>query len=538
VQVRIAEQKEAIRTAVYEGLLVQAGGAPVTRAGSLSVSVEVEAKPTTDNGAGPTIFRTRVKYRFKKVSLVWQNGELVCPELSVFLPALRDQWAANVDNRRAPSVFVLAERLFRWYRTVLYEEGNTLYCPLDQRECAATWRHFVYQTRGTGSEMAALSGMAELMVSANQRLAQAPTDADVRHSQQSIPHVGGSKLAAELQTVTGITPRRFHTARTEFRSHSLSPAVLYLVESGAVLRTHEDVPVYQKTSPTGIMRCVKIMATVRSMAMDRTLAKHSVGDSLGVAGVGWRGDPRLGRGSQDAQLDAFEGEIERGFNSRFASGCGLSVDVTTRKKGSSALGLSWMQALEQQSGSGPSPERIPPYAFPTVFGSDLEYLPSTEPPRLTGSTMALGDLPNAAWLRYGNLHTAEVSGRPLYTTARGTQVEEAANPPYDVWSLNDRGLAPGADGHTNPSALAFEAELVRAGVFNPREFNRTMGSVPTVSCRRSEPYPVVVDSPAIKTVAGAHCLVKLCVPRSLRTAEAASAPVPVSFLVGFQGIFR
>jgi hypothetical protein len=195
-----------------------------------------------------------------------------------------------------------------------------------------------------------------------------------------------------------------------------------------------------------------------------------------------------------------------------------------------------MTELGRLRGSGACPERIPTYAFPTLFGSGLAYLDEQSPPGLVASNLVEPDLPNFEWLRYANLHV--VTGDPhLFITAVGTSAEEQANRPYDVWCRTEVGVGPSENGAANPSARLFD-ERLNATAYDVRPWNRTMGTAPVVSSRRDTPYPLFVDAPALLSTAGAHCLVKNCVPRILKRSEANSVPVPMSFTSGLQDIFR
>jgi len=533
--------EEVVRSKLVEIVTLDENDKPVTSSGSMSVSMRTQIVEPTVDGAASVVLKISVCYRFKTAALVWTGGALRCRELELFTPERRAEWRSGRNDGLQPSTLVTAERALAALQAIIVTEGKEVLVPLPELTCAATWRHFCHQFRGLGAEVAAVSAASELMVlGPTVETEVAPSESDLQWASGCVPYSDGSTPDDRLLSGTGLMPRRFHTARSEWRSHTVSPAVVYLAENGCLTRGVETVPLYEKTSPGGIRRAICIFATVKAMVFDMKFGTNpsgSIGDLHAMAGVGYLGDALLGRGSQDAQVDNFERQMSRGFNSRHSSGCGLSTDLVSRIKKSTALGSSWTKALRHATGAGHSIERIPPYMYPIVFGDNFDYLQVGNPPSLAPTSLVDDSTPRADWLKFGNAHTTEA--RHLLITAPGEGLEDRANPPYDVWTTDGLVICGLKDGCANPCALAMDAALVGMDKFaDVALFNRTMGTVPTISPRTDTTLRLIVDAPVIKTVAGAHCLVKTCVPRAVRKYEASSVAVPTQFMGALQGIFR
>jgi hypothetical protein len=507
----------------------------------MSVSIRTQLVEPTVDGAAAVTLKMSVCYRFKTATLVWSAGVRACPELELFTEERRASWRAGRNDGMQPGTLVIAERVLSEMSALMVSEGNEVLLPLPELTCASTWRHFCHQFRGLGSEVAALNAVSELMVlGPTVEQAAAASESDLRWSSGCVRYSSGSSPEERLLAGTGLMPRRFHTARSEWRSHTVSPAVVYLAENGCLTRSVETVPLYEKTSPSGIRRAVAIMATVKTMVFDMKFGTNqsgSIGDLHAMAGVGYLGDALLGRGSQDAQVDNFERQMSRGFNSKHSSGCGLSTDLVSRTKKATALGSQWTKALRLATGAGRSIERIPLYMYPIMFGDNFDYLQVGNPPSLAPTSLIDDSTPRADWLKFGNAHTTEAPH--LLITAPGNGVEDVANPPYDVWTTDGLVICGLEYGCANPCALALDGALVGLAKFaDVAKFNRTMGTMPTISPRTDTKMRLIVDAPVVKTVAGAHCLVKMCVPRTIRKYEAASVAVPTQFMGALQGIFR
>jgi hypothetical protein len=533
---------------LYTALFVQENGAPVTSGGSLRVMVEtVINKPAAGTLSRWTVRKCLV-YRMKKINInaSLTNGtlEIESPELAIFRPERRDAWAANRNDSMQPATIVFAERVLRSYKaSCAMKHGILLFRPTP-RQCAAAWRHFQHQMTGTGAEMCALSAYSELVVPAVNNSNEAPTAADAAWLGGSVPGLWDYSLEDAIVRGTGTTCKQMCTARTEFRSHSLSPAVLYLVENGAVQRELEDIPVYENTSPEGINRVCHILAAAKTMRWDHAHATNSVGcigDLLRVVGLGIKGTVMAGRGSQTSQYANLERETQLGFNSKFGVYCGLSVDYVSRSALDTSLGSLSMRELVHTSGPGPCPERIPPYVFPILFGESSTYLSGPDrhrepdPPALTITSLVDETTNHADWLVYGNAHTTDAEH--LFVCAPGVGLEDRATPPYSVYTLLDESITGRAGGATHPSALRFDAALV--GLLpEVADYTRTMGTVPRVSARTTVVARYVVDAPMLRNPHGGQCLVKLCVPRALKKYVAAAAPVPLGFMEAASSIFR
>jgi len=549
VDILRGERTEAIADTIFYRM---ENGAFRLQAGGLTAYVETVSKEHGD-GVALVDLTTSILWKIKSVSFTCSNGQVTCPELSVFSGARQAQLRQGFNDGLVPGMLVMAaEFAARMNALALAGPANSTIIPSVPATASSVWRHWCHQVRGTGAEVAAMTAFGSMLL-VRPDPAQFRTDADESDVQwvgKVLPGLSrtGQEILALLKSRQGFNAFGMHSARSEFLLGTLNPMVLYFVENNAVVRHPEAQLHYERNSADGILLALRKIAVCTTLYVDQGAAVAGGNQSTYMIGAGWAdlGNGSFGPAVLQTQVRHLESRYQEAFNSKYSRALCVSVGLT-RPHVASAHGSAFLTKLRSTTAGGECPERYPPYIWTTMAGDSLPYLPEVPSPDLASSGPVEPHLAGSDQLVHG--HVVSVPGgtltRPLYVTVPGIGAEAVANLPYGVFSCNGNTIGPRTAGVAAMEVGSFQARAFDAAVRGlPRfgtldEYSRTMGTSPYATMIRDKPMDTLIDLPLLRSAHGAQCLMTVCVPQTIRAKVARSLPVPVSGLSNvLSSIFR
>lgn len=362
---------------------------------------------------------------------------------------------------------------------------------------ASLHRYWVTHWNGTGCvNRSIMQAMSRLVMTAGEDAADIVWgDADA--ARRGVAH-------DEVGLNAGVNAFRHCTARTQYETASVSPLVVYAVETGHVVKQKHEKWDFPETAD-GIKAMLCRCATITSLYVDSAFASALWGCDGTVFGVGWDGaggnwDTETGR---EIIVD-LEKRHEHAWNDAFGRATSLVVLFDETRPSESGMGHNALVPNVQEI---MCVQRLPTYAWAAY--STAPYLPQHEPPELGGKfwVKQIHNAPAGVQGQYYNI-TKYISGedKVVHITERGN-LEDEANWPYRVALLQGGSYA-------SLVSLASVAAIDAAMPADVRDHNRGMVTVPwkLTDMEDMDEVKLLIKARSPPQPGGMSCLGHSCIP--------------------------